>query len=98
MSGGEGSCSCSDGSSGGQIGQAREIIKQEDMGFQDYSNYSDYAYQFVEKTNGYFGENIAESYDLEDVKRLIDSTSLTCNSSILDENREELNLMPMYYF
>ncbi|KAK3443886.1 hypothetical protein EUGRSUZ_B03941 [Eucalyptus grandis] len=98
MFGGEGSCSCSDGSSGGQIGQTREIIKQEEMGFQDYSIYSDYAYQCVEKTNGYFGENIAESYDLEDVKKLMGSTSLSCNGSILDENKEELKLMPMYYF
>ncbi|KAG4135480.1 hypothetical protein ERO13_D08G217400v2 [Gossypium hirsutum] len=110
MFGSEPSCSSSDGSSHGKE------IKQEDVsnfqGFCAPNGYEDnhkfmLSYgnrnQWAEKPSGYHGETPLD-YDLEDVKRLIDSSSSnnSCNNNnnnhfFIDESKRQEKVMYYYY-
>jgi myb proto-oncogene protein len=107
MFGCEGSCSSSDGSctqiSYGNGG--REIIKQEEMGFQSYisggfeENHNKFMLNYgcngVEKAN-YFGEFPLE-YGVEDVKQVISSSNSDANSLFnIDESKTQEKVMYFY--
>lgn len=109
--------SCSSNSDGScckiSYGGSKEIIKQEEMGFQGFiSNgyeenqkfmLSGDLNQWTEKVTGYFGETLALDYYLEDVKQLISSSSSSNNSSnnynfLTDENKTREKFMYYYYW
>ncbi|KAE8037742.1 hypothetical protein FH972_010306 [Carpinus fangiana] len=109
MFGCEGSCSSSDGSCT-QISYGRDVIKQEEMGFQSYiSNGLEENHKFMlnygcnggEKVNqqsAYFGE-IPFEYAMEDVKQVISSSNNNISSSLfnhIDDSKTQEKVMYLY--
>lgn len=87
--GSEGSCSSSDGSCS-QVSHGREMMKQEEMVGVQNQNY-----------NGCFGGTLLDNYDMEEIKRLMSSSSSSndaYNGSFFNFDEYKTREKDMYYY